>query len=283
MPHAHVVGIPHLLGERPCRRVASVERDDARIRLERRNLHPHRRDAVRVPRVDLVRNEVAGGVREPEVAAVRETEVGVAEPADRRGELHEHREVRECRAGIAGDGDVHRLGVVGCGELVGIAVAIVRQLVEHNRRQCSRRFVGIARSQVLLGDGQIARNRHRRRLPVLGNVDMLICRPVSVLSEIFVVGADSVVRQRFGIVVAAPVWRAEHNDDLVAVLLHRVKFREERVERLRDVAARVLDPVRRDDVDSHDLDPRARRLLLEVGADRVDVRERAAHAEVELT
>ena len=46
---------------------------------ELRHLHPNGRDAVRVPRVDLVGNKVAVRVREAEVSAVQQRKVGVAE------------------------------------------------------------------------------------------------------------------------------------------------------------------------------------------------------------
>ena len=65
-----------------------------------------------------MRKELAGCVREAEVAAVRKLEVGVAEAVDRGRELHQHREVGQRGARrSAGEGDRHLLREGGHVEL----------------------------------------------------------------------------------------------------------------------------------------------------------------------
>ena len=70
-----------------------------------RHIDPDEGLARRVPRVDLVVEEVAVGVGEAEAGAVG-TAVGIVEPVDRGREADEHREVLQVlAAGVAGDGE----------------------------------------------------------------------------------------------------------------------------------------------------------------------------------
>ena len=122
VPHADVVVVPHVLRVdrgRIARASEAVVRGDRGVLREKRHLHPHGRDAVRVPRVDLVRNEVPVRVRKAQVSAVCPREVGIAKAADRLREPHERGEVREHYAVLdAREDDVHRLRVLSDGEWV---------------------------------------------------------------------------------------------------------------------------------------------------------------------
>ena len=85
-----------------------VRREVERERLVRaavRQVDPDEGLARRVPRVDLVVEEVAVGIGEAEAGAAG-TAVGIVEPVDRGREADKHREVLQViAAGVAGDGE----------------------------------------------------------------------------------------------------------------------------------------------------------------------------------
>ena len=101
MPHADVAVRPDIRrGWRVGRIVASVPRVDRRLRIERRNLDPHRRHAVHVPGVDFVRKKRPVRIEEPQVPAVLLPELRVVEPLDRVREPHQRGEVRQRLAAL---------------------------------------------------------------------------------------------------------------------------------------------------------------------------------------
>ena len=101
------VGRPHRIRlEDAARLGAAVPHREFDVLRKHRNLHPDERLALRIPRVDLVREDLALRVNEDEVAAVGRVEVGVAEA---RGlalaQAHQHREVfKRLALGVARDG-----------------------------------------------------------------------------------------------------------------------------------------------------------------------------------
>ena len=112
VPHAReatlavVVVLPDVLGRRLLRReVAPMHRDGSHALRNRRKFgeaHPHERVAEPVPCIDLVRDDIPGGIREPEVRTIVRRTLQVTESACEFGHLDECLKVRECcRAGVA--------------------------------------------------------------------------------------------------------------------------------------------------------------------------------------
>ena len=154
---------------------AVVVHEEDRVLHQRGNLHPDARLAVRVPRLDLVREHVALGVREANVSAARRA-LGVVEALGRvLRETHEHRIIGQClRARIARHCEAH--GALEVAELDRRRLLARRRRRERNLlhrlgalvvRQPDRRDVVRRREQLLelvlprrsfrkvLGDGHV--------------------------------------------------------------------------------------------------------------------------------
>ena len=100
VPHAHVAGAqPHRIRrvDGQVRRRRAVAEEDRRVAGELRHAHPDERRALRVPRLDVVRQHVAVHIREAE--GIRRAG-GVGEPDGLPfRQLHEHGEVFKGRLG----------------------------------------------------------------------------------------------------------------------------------------------------------------------------------------
>ena len=122
MPHQKIRRLPDRPVGRPSRRgcgggIAPVSPNGRVGPAQGRHLHPHARNAVGVPLVDLVRQQgQAARVGESQVAAGGRGELRVREPGQAVAPLHQRGEIGQRLAAANRKGDFHPARVIGGGQ-----------------------------------------------------------------------------------------------------------------------------------------------------------------------